>query len=492
MKILLVYPKTPPTFWSFQEAMRFIAKKSSEPPLGLLTVAALLPAAWEKQLVDLNVSALSDEQIRWADYVFLGGMNIHRSSFREIVDRCHSLGVQVVAGGPLATTEHGDLPEVDYFVLNEAEVTLPQFLEDLKAGRPRRVYSSDRFPALSETPAPLWNLLNQDAYSNLSLQYSRGCPFDCEFCSIAVLNGSKVRTKSAAQFLGELDGLYSAGWRSAVFIVDDNFIGNKAKLKRELLPALIRWQSDHRYPFTLTIEVSIDLSDDEELIELLVDAGVQHVFVGIETVNEASLQECGKTQNRRRDTLSSVRRLQSSGLIVSGGFIIGFDNDPEDIFEIQSSFIEASGMPVAMVGLLNAPTGTRLFERLRREGRLTSCMSGDNMDGSLNFTPRLDEHFLRSGYRRLVREIYSPRTYFRRLETFFRSYRPPKSKAFSINGTQLGAFFRSLWILGVVDEGRRYFWKLLFERLLFYPRSLVVAVTMAVYGYHFRKIAESI
>ncbi|HUX20898.1 MAG TPA: B12-binding domain-containing radical SAM protein [Spirochaetia bacterium] len=492
MKILLIYPKTPPTFWNFQEALKFVAKRSSEPPLGLLTVAALLPPEWEKRLIDLNVAKLREEEIRWADYVFLGGMNVHRSSFREVVQRCHAQGVKVVAGGPLATTEYADFPEVDYFVLNEAEITLPLFIEDLVSGEPRRIYSSSEFPDLTGTPAPMWELLDLRYYASLSVQYSRGCPFDCEFCGIAFLNGRKVRTKSAEQFVAEVDGLYSTGWRSSVFIVDDNFIGNKAKLKREVLPALTRWQVEHGYPFGFTTEVSINLADDTELMVQLVNAGFEHVFVGIETVNDTSLAECGKTQNRKRDILASVKKLQSNGLVVSGGFIVGFDNDPADIFEQQSAFIRDSGIAVAMVGLLNAPTGTRLFDRLRSEKRLRTYMSGDNMDGSLNFTPVLDEGLLRAGYRQLVQAIYSPSVYFDRLTTFFRHYRAPKRRPASLNASQVGAFFKSLWILGVVDEGRRYFWKLLFTRLLRYPSTLAMAITMAVYGYHFRKIAESI
>lgn len=493
MNILLVYPETPPTFWNFQEVLSFVSKKSSEPPLGLLTVAALLPEEWGKELVDLNVGELEDRQIRRADFVFLGGMNVHRSSFRQVIERCHRLGTPVVAGGPLATTEYSEFPEVDYFVLNEAEITLPMFIDDVRAGRSLRpVYRSEEFPDIRQSPIPMWNLLDRDQYSGLNLQYSRGCPFDCEFCGIAFLNGKKVRTKTAQQFLAELESLYEWGWRGEVFVVDDNFIGNKVKLKRDVLPLTIDWQRERGYPFQFTTEVSINLADDIVLISQLVEAGFEHVFVGIETVNDASLQECGKSQNRMRDTVSSVKRLQSNGLIVSAGFIIGFDNDTADIFDIQTSFIEESGIPVAMVGLLNAPTGSRLFRRMGEEKRLKTFMSGDNMDGSLNFVPKLDEGFLRNGYRKLVTAIYSPSVYFKRLRTFFSSYKLPGFKRVTINADQFKALFRAFWILGIRDEARLHFWRLFFSCLIKSPRKIVLAVTMAVFGLHFRKVAAAI
>ena len=492
MKTLLINPRTPPTFWSFEGALKFIGKKSSEPPLGLLTVAALLPPQWEVRLIDLNVRPLEDRDIEWADLVFLSGMSVQRSSFTEAARRCRELNKRVVAGGPLITMEPESRELVDHYVLGEAESILPELIRDAEAGELKRSYAADGYPDLTDSPIPRWELLDLSAYANLSLQYSRGCPFDCDFCNIAVLNGRGVRTKSKEQFIAEVDSVYRLGWRGALFIVDDNFIGNKTKLKREILPALAAWQEERGYPFTLTTESSINLADDDELLGLVRAAGFDHVFIGIETVNDDGLAECGKSQNRRRSMLDSVRKLQHSGLVVSAGFIIGFDSDPENIFELQSAFIQESGIPMAMVGLLSAPTGTKLYKRLDAEHRLRSHMSGNNMDGTLNFEPRLDETFLREGYRRLVRSLYAPRAYFARLRTFLDGYGGPAARPISITPTQVAALFRAFWKLGVRDESRGYFWGLLFSSLLRRPRKLVTAITMAIYGYHFRGIAEAL
>ncbi|MBN1543309.1 DUF4070 domain-containing protein [candidate division KSB1 bacterium] len=492
MKILLVYPETPATFWSFKNAIQFVSKKASDIPLGMITVAALLPAEWEKKLVDLNVTSLKDQDLEWADYVFLGGMNIQIESFREVIRRCKARGIKVVAGGPLVTFNPEQFPEVDHFVLNEAENSLPQFIADLQNGRPKPVYRSPEFPDLSRSPQPLWELLDRKKYAQMSVQYSRGCPFDCEFCSITLLNGRKARSKSRQQFLGELTSLYELGWRGNVFIVDDNFIGNKSKLKTDILPALIDWSKKRRYPFHFTTEVSINLADDHELIDQMVKAGFVHTFIGIETPNEQSLQECGKSQNRRRNLVDSVKKLQRRGLTVSGGFIVGFDHDPPSIFEQQIRFIQQSGIVTAMVGLLNAPTGTRLFERLKTENRLLRIMSGDNMDGSMNFVPKMDPRALIQGYKHILRTVYAQKAYYERMVMFLREYHIPKKMPQHISGVEILAFFRSLWKLGVREKGRRYYWKLLLHCLLRYPRKLSTAMTLAIYGFHFRRVVEAL
>src|SRR4030042_2255636 len=332
MNILLIYPETPPTFWSFRNAVKFISRKSGEPPLGLLTVAAMLPVNWNKKLIDMNVSPLSDEQLQWADYVFITGMNIHKESFKKVVKRCNELNTRVVAGGPMVTTDYQEFLGVDHFILNEAEITLPLFLNDLAAGHPENIYATPEFPEITHTPVPQWELLEQNKYASMSIQYSRGCPYDCEFCSITVLNGHQPRVKSTEQFLGELEVIYSLGWRGGVFIVDDNFIGNRVKLKKDLLPALIDWQRNHNLPFNFGTEASVNLADDEDLMRLMVKAGFDHVFIGIETPNSESLVECGKKLNQKRDLLSTVQRIHKTGMRESGGFIIGFDNAPDNIY----------------------------------------------------------------------------------------------------------------------------------------------------------------
>jgi len=313
MKILLVYPRYPDTFWSFRHALKFLSKKATFPPLGLLTVAAMLPAEWEKKVVDLNVDPLKDAEITWADFVFISAMVVQKDSVNEVIDRCKKLNTRVVAGGPLFTTGYEEFEGIDHFVLGEAEVTLPSFLTDLANDSPQRIYSSNERPDIRKTPIPDWSLLNMKHYSAMSLQYSRGCPFDCEFCDIIVLNGHKPRTKGGQQMVDELEALYRHGWRGSLFIVDDNFIGNKKKLKVETLPAMIEWSKKRKHPFTFFTEASINLADDEKLMDLMAEADFNRVFIGIETPDDGSLLECNKHQNRNRDLKAAVKKIQNHG-----------------------------------------------------------------------------------------------------------------------------------------------------------------------------------
>ena len=324
MKILLVYPQYPDTFWRFKYALKFISKKAAFPPLGLLTVAAMLPKSWEKKLIDMNVRPLKDIDIKWADLVFISSMSIQKRSTEEVISRCKKLDVKVVAGGPLFTTEYNEFDEVDYLVLNEAELTLPPFLEDLKKGSPKHLYTTNQWADMSQTPVPLWELVNIKDYASMNIQFSRGCPFNCEFCDIVFLYGRIPRIKSKGQIIAELEKLYSLGWRGGVFFVDDNFIGDKKRLKKDILPAIIEWMRSKKYPFTFNTETSINLADDEELMDKMVEAGFDSVFVGIETPNDDSLAECGKFQNRGRDLIASIKKIQRFGLQVQGGFIVGF------------------------------------------------------------------------------------------------------------------------------------------------------------------------
>jgi radical SAM superfamily enzyme YgiQ (UPF0313 family) len=490
MNILLVYPETPDTFWSFSDAIKFVSKKASDIPLGLITVAAMLPKTWNKKLVDMNVDKLRDKDVLWADFVFLSGMSIQRQSFNRVVNRCNQLGVKVVAGGPMVTTEYEDMLGIDYFILNEAEHTLPPFLQDLQSGTAKKIYASSEFPELSKTPIPEWSLLKMKKYAGMGVQYSRGCPFDCEFCSITMLNGRVPRTKSTTQFLAELDSLYDRGWRGGVFIVDDNFIGKKSKLKTDLLPALIQWSKAKKYPFQFTTEVSINLSDDDELMRLMAQAGFHHTFVGIETPDHDSLTECGKKQNQKRDLVDSVKKMQRHGFVVSGGFIVGFDNDTPSIFERQIQFIQKSGIVTAMVGLLTAPTQTKLYNRLKEENRLLHLSTGDNMDGSLNFRPKMEYQKLVAGYKHILETIYSPKEYYVRVKTLLQEVNVQRK--FKITWSDVRALFRSMWKIGVVDKGSRYYWRLLGYSLIRCPEKFGLAVTMAIYGFHFRRVVKTI
>lgn len=493
MKILLVYPRYPDTFWSFRYAMKFISRKASFPPLGLLTVAAMLPEPWEKRLIDMNVRPLVDGDLQWADYVFISAMTIQRGSTREVIERCRQLGVKTVAGGPLFTACHEDFPEVDHLLLGEGEITIPLFLEDVQRGTtPRRIYSADGWAQLATTPIPSWNLVQTQDYAAMNVQYGRGCPFDCEFCDITALFGRKPRSKTLAQLIVELEGLYAHGWRGAVFFVDDNFIGDKPKLKREILPALIDWMNAREYPFYFYTEASIDLADDRELMDLMVRAGFEEVFIGIETPHQEGLAESGKVQNKNRNLLASVKRIQQAGLQVHGGFIVGFDSDPATIFDLQIRFIQESGIVTAMVGVLSALRGTKLYQRLEREGRLLSDSSGDNTAIDINFVPRMKPEMLIAGYQKILNTIYEPKQYYRRVIKLFQEYRPRPQGRFHLQQGHIGALFKSMLFLGVIGRERLHFWKLLFWSLFMKPRLLPLAITYAVYGFHFRKIAEKI
>lgn len=489
MRLLLVYPEFPDTFWSFKHALGFIHKQASSPPLGLITVAAMLPHDWQLRLVDVNVAPLDARDIEWADMVFLSAMTVQRDSARTIIDRCRAAGVPVVAGGPLFTAEWEEFPSVDHFVLNEAELTLPPFLADLARGVPQRVYRSDAFADIRQTPTPRWDLLDLRRYATMSVQFSRGCPFNCDFCNVTALLGHKVRTKSAAQIIAELDALYALGWRDGIFFVDDNFIGNKRELKQDILPALIEWRRG-RTGLAFSTEASINLADDEQLMGMMAEAGFESVFVGIETPNQDSLTECQKNQNRNRNLIENVKRLQRAGLQVSGGFIVGFDNDTPSVFQQQIDFIQQSGIVAAMVGLLQAPVGTRLYERLKQEGRLLAQMSGDNVDGSTNIIPRMNLDVLRDGYRRILDQIYTPEQYYARVLTFLKEYRPSPVKG-RIGPEHIMALLRSVYRLGIQEAERVYYWRLFFWTLFHRPRLFPVAITLAVYGYHFRRICEA-
>jgi len=489
MNVLMVYPEFPDTFWSFKHALKFVKKQSSSPPLGLLTIAAMLPGTTEKKLVDMNVTTLKDKDITWADIIFLSAMTVQRKSVNEVIARVKALGKPIAAGGPLFTMEKDAFPEVDYLILNEGEITFPMFIHDLAVGKPQHVYETDEYADIRMTPMPDWGLLDLKKYDSMSLQYTRGCPFNCDFCNVTSLLGHKMRLKSSKQFIGELDELYKRGWRRNVFVVDDNFIGNKRALKEDLLPALIEWRKGKKGCLFIT-EASVNLADDDELIELMVRAGFTQVFIGIETPDEVSLAECGKSQNRNRDMVSNIKKLQQYGLQVMGGFIVGFDSDDESIFRRQVDFIQKSGIVTAMVGLLQAPTGTALYQRMLREGRLAKDnYSGDNVDGDTNIVPVMDAGLLKEGYRSVLDGIYSSQAFTDRVITFLKTYNPHRH-AVTLEFQEVMALFRSIWKIGIVNPERKYYWKLFFWSLFNDISKFPLAITFSIYGYHFRKVNE--
>ena len=492
MNILLIYPEFPDTFWSFKHALKFIHKKSSSPPLGLLTIAAMLPDTWHLKLVDTNIQKIAKKDLLWADYAFISGMTVQRESAYKIIAQCKEVGLKVVAGGPLFTYEYNDFNTVDHFILNEAEITLPLFLEDLDHDRAERIYQSAEFADLALTPLPRWDLINMKQYASMNVQYSRGCPYDCEFCNITALFGHKPRIKDTNKMIAELDSLYHAGWHGSIFFVDDNFIGNRRVLKEELLPALINWKKD-KQGIVFNTEVSINLADDKQLMDLMVAAGFNKVFVGIETTDNDSLAECNKKHNLNRDLMEDVNRLQRSGLQVQGGFIIGFDNDSLSTFQKIFNFIQQSGIVTAMVGILQAPPGTKLFERMNKVDRINNLMSGDNVDGSTNLVPKMDADILKNEYKKLINKLYAPEQYYQRVKKFLQEYQPSKVNIhlnFKIVFDNLMAFVRSIFRLGIFSKERLYYWKLFFWTLFHKPRLFPQAITYSIYGYHFQKICE--
>jgi len=495
LKALLVYPWYPDTFWGYKHALRFVRAKAAYPPLGLLTVAAMLPEDWEKRLVDMNVETLTEAHLDWADLVMISGMVLQKESAEEVIARCREKGVRTVAGGPLFAHLYQEIEGVDHFVLGEAEEVLPEFLRDFGQGRAKAIYKPTRFPSLTQTPAPLWELIDARNYRSLSVQFSRGCPFNCEFCDVVALFGHRMRLKTPAQVTAEFDCLNRLGWRGSVMLVDDNFIGHKKKTK-ELLQEVIAWQRENNYPFNFITQASVNMADDKELLSLMAEANFNQVFLGIETPSAESLKECNKRQNQNRSLVNSVKTIQGHGMEVMGGFIVGFDADPPSIFEDQASFIEQAGIPTAMVGLLSVFPGTKLYERIKREGRFLGLPKGDGVMslGGLNFVPRMDRDRLIAGYRSLLDRLYAPKPYYRRVMTYLKQRDSIKTRGggshrpFMIQ--DLTAAIRIFWRLGFREAGRRAFWAFVTRVGLTRPNRFALAINLAATGYHHRIVSQ--
>jgi len=459
------------------------------PPLGLITVSAMLPSTWQKKLVDMNIETLRTNDIQWADYVFISAMNIQKESVNNVIADCKKLNKKIVAGGPLFTQEYSNYPQIDHFILNEAEITMPLFLNDFHAGQPRRLYRTSEYADVSQTPVPDYHLLARGKYAFMNLQVSRGCPFSCDFCEITSLLGHKVRMKDSSQVIKELETLYNLNWRGSVFIVDDNFIGNKKEVKNNLLPDIKNWMETHKFPFTFNTETSINLADDEELMSIMVETGFNSTFIGIETPEEESLHDCNKVQNKNRDMIESVNKIQKAGMQVSGGFIVGFDSDTPDVFQRQIDFIQKSGIVSAMVGLLNAPKNTRLYKRLEAENRLINeTTTGNNTDLSMNFIPKMNYTELLKGYKSIIHNIYTTKPYYKRIRQMLINYNPLNNRQTTISFSLLKAFFKSVFIIGLLNKARREYWKLLIWTLLNRPGSIIDAISYTVYGYHYQTV----
>lgn len=489
--VLLVYPPIPSTYWSYKHVLPLIGKRAVMPPLGLLTVAAMLPAGYLCRLVDMNVASLRPEDVDWADLVFVSAMIVQKRAFEEVVQLCRERGRTVVAGGPYPISSHEKISGVDHFVLDEAECTLPAFLRDYEAGRAQAVYRSAEKPDIAVTPAPRFDLVDVSLYETMPVQFSRGCPFECEFCDIIEMFGRKPRTKDPEQFLAEVQAVYDTGFRGSLFVVDDNFVSNKHRA-REMLRHLVEWQRAHDFPFSVSTEASITLAQDEEMLELMVQANFVMVFVGLETPDEDALALNGKRQNLREDVLVSVRRIQSYGIEVTGGFIVGFDGESDDIFDRQRRFVQEAAIATAMVGMLMALPNTRLYRRLRAEGRLVEeCEGNNNHVVRLNYVPQMSPERLMAGYKELLSRIYSPRDYFGRCRTLLRRVpRRPRVRT-AIRRGDLRAFFRSLLLQGFSRYGLRYLGFLVWTAVS-RPARFPMAVTLAVRGHHYFRITREI
>jgi len=492
MKALLVYPEhISQTYWSFSGALPYIERRAALPPLSLITLAAMLPKHWELRLIDMNIASLRDADLLWADVVLTSTMVVQATSLTDVVTRCNRLGVPVAAGGPHPSVSPQRLNGVDHIFIGEAEGVIDSFAEDLEQGCAKAVYRAGALPDVDDSPVPRFDLLDTNAYASMAVQHSRGCPYSCEFCDIWKLYGRLHRVKSPDRMTAELDALYAAGWRGSVFFVDDNFIGNR-RLAKHSLAALGRWQREHGYPFRFYTEASVNLGDDEELMRLMRDAGFNFVFLGIETPSIESLNGANKPINANLDLLESVRRIQEYGIEVSGGFIVGFDEDTEDIFDRQIAFIRDAGIPIAMVGILTALDGTELYNRLHREGRILRESYGNNTHGfEANFVTRMPAEQLAEGYKRVMHTLYDPtlRNYFDRCRLLFVRLGPNPRFARPVVAREIRAMFRSLLTIFSKKYGRQYL-RFLQWCVLRHPSRFPEAVRLGIQGFHFEAITR--
>ena len=492
MKILMIYPKYQLTFWSYKYALRFINKPAVLPPLGLLTVAAMLPKEWKLKLVDMNVETLSDSQIKDADYVMISAMGVQEQSVNEVLKRCKDLGKVTICGGPLFSSNPEKYDDVDHLLLFDGEDCVPEFLHDLSLGKAKHIYNKQTFPDLSTAPVPRWDLINIKNYKMLNMQFSRGCPFNCDFCEVGHLFGKKHRSKSLEQILNELDAIYETGYREDIAFGDDNFIGNKAYLKKEILPEMIEWMEKHDHPFTFFTEVSLNIADDEELMDMMVKAGFENIFVGIETIDDSCLEECGKVQNQSRDMLDSIKKIQNHGLQIYSGLIVGFDNDKPDVFDRMYQFIMESGIVINQISLLTAIPGTKLYERLEAEDRIIGRNSEDMTD--TNIITRMDPDVLKKGYVKLLNDIYEPEHLYERIRTFFGNYKYPGLHKLKVSSSEVKAFLKACYYMGIVDRKRKHYWSLLlwtFRKRREAPWMLSGAVIFSILGYNFREYVKN-
>jgi len=489
MNILLLYPEMPETFWSMKYLMKMISKKSSYPPLGLLTVSKLLPNDWNKRLVDLNLATLNPVDIGWADYIFISAMNVQAEFVNKAIKICKRYHKTIIAGGPLFTHEHEKFPEIDHFVLNEAEITLPLFINDLNNGIPKKYYSTEEFADITKSPLPDWDLIDLNKYAYAIVQYSRGCPYMCDFCDVTALFGRRPRTKTSMQIIAELNQIIALGSPEMILFADDNLIGNRKDLKNNLLPELIKWRRQNKTAPGFATQVTINLADDKELMTLMIEAGFRHIFVGIETIDAESLESCKKTQNLRRDMLDNVRLLQRKGFIITAGFIVGFDSDKETIFNQQIDFIQESGIVMATVNILKAPPGTDLHKKLLKENRLIEPFDFD--ENKTNIITKMDKDILYDGYKKILDTIYKPQKVYERSKQFLSNYGSHRAEnpiQKKISFYDAITVIKVMYFAGILGKDRIYFWKLTFSTLLFDKKNIIHAFLFGALMFQFQKL----
>jgi radical SAM superfamily enzyme YgiQ (UPF0313 family) len=498
IKALMVWPKIPTSFWTFTGMIRVIPEEAVLPPLGLVTVAALCPKEWTIRLIDQAVEDLGDADLLWADLVMVGAMRVQKEGFEEVLARARRLGRRTIAGGHYASSEPDEVLKLaDHVVVGEPDEVFHHIAKDLEDGTAKRLYEIEAKPDVTKTPVPRFDLLKTDSYASMSIQFSRGCPFQCEFCDIIALYGRKPRTKLPGQMLAELDALQSLGWKKQVFIVDDNFIGNH-KLALELALELEKWQRAHGSPLMFYTEASMDLARHPALIEAMVKANFLYVFLGIESPSKQSLAEAHKYQNLAMDPIDSVRLLHQSGLWVAGGFIVGFDSDTEDIFEQQILFIERAAIPWAMINFLHALPRTALYDRLKAEGRLSEVSVHDSDCAPPNFQTILPSAVLLKGFQKTLASIYDPTKFYERARRSLQSWDSRKCQRPSRQPTLggfVGIMLRSIWHQGLRSSYRRAYWKYLLQIICRYPMNrtkLYLGITILVSGHHLIPYAKHV
>ena len=494
MRALLIYPLFPKTFWSYEKILELVNRKVLLPPLGLVTVAAILPQEWEFKLVDRNIRTVTEAEWEWADIVILSAMIVQREDFADQIAEAKRRGKLVAVGGPYVTALPEEAREAgaDFLILDEGEITLPLFVEALARGEKSGEFSANgEKPAVTETPIPRYDLLEFDAYDSMSVQFSRGCPFQCEFCDIIVLYGRKPRTKDPAQLLSELNYLYELGWRRGVFMVDDNFIGNKRNVKL-LLKELKVWQAEHQYPFTFNTEASIDLASDQELMDLMVECKFDAVFLGIETPDEDSLQLTKKFQNTRSSLADSVETIIKSGLRPMAGFIIGFDGEKAGAGDRIVRFAELTGIPTTTFAMLQALPNTALWHRLEKEGRLRDKNVNLNQTSLMNFVPTRPLEEIAREYVEAFCALYDPEKYLDRTYRCFLKLGAPKCKAPAKMPSliDLRALAIVVWRQGFKRNTRWKFWHHLFSIIKHNPAVWEHYVTVCAHNEHFMEYRE--